>query len=513
MAIGPAANAQNYPDRLAVIYRDRRYTWSQWNKRINQLAHGLRSLGLERGDKVAMLLNNCNEVAEIPNAVTKIGMTAVPLNYRLTADEIEYIVDDSDARAFIFGSEFIDRIDAVRKNLPKVPAANFIVVGKDRDGRDRSYDDLLVGQPDTEPSHKEVSAAATPAMIYTSGTTGRPKGVARRGSVDPVLIMGIIQGLAFSTDEVHLVCAPLYHSAPLLGAALTIALGGTLVIMPKFDADEFLRLVATEKVTSTMAVPTIMKRLVSLPDEVKRRYDVSSMRSMVFGAAPCPMETKRAIADLFGDCLYEYYGSTDAGLSAILSPQEQFTKPGSCGKVLAGHDIKIFDDEGHELAPGEVGDIYIHNSGVDSMQYYKDPEKTQRAFRGKYMTVGDVGYVDNDNYLYLVDRKIDMVISGGVNIYPAEIEAVIHEHPAVLDVAVIGVPNNDWGEELKAVVQLKPGAAARAEDIIDFVADHVADYKRPRSVDFVDEVPRNPSGKLLKREIRKPYWQGHERRI
>ena len=234
---------------------------------------------------------------------------------------------------------------------------------------------------------------------------------------------------------------------------------------------------------------------------------------MIFGAAPCPMETKRAIADYFGDCLYEYYGSTDAGLSTILPPHKQLTKAGSCGRVLDGHEIKIFDENGQALPPGEVGDVYITNSLVESMEYYKDPEKTRQAFRGTYMTVGDMGYLDADNYLYLVDRKIDMVISGGVNIYPAEIEATIHEHPAVLDVAVIGVPNEDWGEELKAVVQLKTGAQTSADDLIIFCTQRLADYKRPRSVDFVDELPRNPSGKLLKRELRTRYWGEAGRRI
>jgi acyl-CoA synthetase (AMP-forming)/AMP-acid ligase II len=511
MQIGATANAQNYPDKLAVIFGDSRYTWREWNARINQLAHGLRSLGLHKGDRVAVLLNNCSESLEATNAVSKVGMSVVPLNYRLTADEIEYIVDNSDARAFIFESELADRVDAVRDKLAKVPRGNFVVVGEAAPMRALPYGELLSGQPTDDPANEDGPSLG--AMIYTSGTTGRPKGVLRGGGIDPLLLMGAIQGFNLTPDDVHLICAPLYHSAPLLGAALTIILGGTLVIMPKFDAEEFLRLVEAEKVTATMAVPTIMKRIVALPDEVLRRYDVSSMRSMIFGAAPCPMETKRAISDLFGNCLYEYYGSTDAGLSAILPPSEQFTKPGSCGKVLEGHDIKIFDDDGNEMPAGQVGDIYIHNSGVDSMQYYKDPEKTQQAFRGKHMTVGDVGYIDADGYLYLVDRKIDMVISGGVNIYPAEIEATIHEHPAVLDVAVIGVPNDDWGEELKAVVQLKPGAHAGADEIIDFVGRHLADYKKPRSVDFVDEVPRNPSGKLLKREIRKRYWEGRERRI
>jgi len=464
MQIGPAANAQNCPDKLAVVFRDRRYTWRQWNARINQLAHAFGTLGLQGGDKIAVLLNNCPEALEVTSAASKAGIIAVPLNYRLTSDEIQYIVDDSDAKAFIFGSEFGDRVQPVQPQLPKVPVANFITVGGESATGFRAFEQLIAGQSTDEPAADGPPSLS--AMIYTSGTTGRPKGVSRPTRTDPMLLLGIVQGFGLSTDEVHLVCTPLYHSAPLLGAALTIVLGGTLVIMPKFDPEEFLRLVHEEKVTSTMAVPTIMKRLVALPDDVLRRYDVRSMRSMVFGAAPCPMETKRAIADYFGDCLYEYYGSTDAGLSTILPPHEQFTKPGSCGRVLEGHEVKIFDEAGNELPAGEVGDVYIYNSLVAATQYYKDPEKTQQAFRGKYMTVGDVGYLDADNYLYLVDRKIDMIISGGVNIYPAEIEAVIHEHPAVLDVAILGVPNAEWLAERVISLPMHPYLSAAAQDHI-----------------------------------------------
>jgi long-chain acyl-CoA synthetase len=283
--------------------------------------------------------------------------------------------------------------------------------------------------------------------------------------------------------------------------------------MAKFDPEAFLALVDREKVTSCLVVPTIVKRVLALPDEVKRRYDVSSMRSLIVGAAPFPLETKLAAIAYVGDCVYEYYGSTDAGLNTILPPSEQRERPASCGKAVPGTDIAILDDDGQKLPARAVGNIYITNALVRSMQYYKDPEKTKQAFRGDYMTVGDMGYLDEDGYLYIVDRKTDMVISGGVNIYPAEIEEVIYEHPAVLDVAVIGVPNEEWGEELKAVVQLKPDARATADDIIDFCRERVADYKRPRTVDFVDEVPRNPSGKLLKREIRAPYWEGRARRV
>jgi long-chain acyl-CoA synthetase len=512
MDIGPSANAATAPDRTAVVFGAVRYTWHQWNERINQLAHALGALGLGRGDKIAVMLHNCHQFLEVAQAASKTGLVTVPLNYRLRGREIEYIIDNSDARAIVAGDEFVSEIAPLMEHLPGIVPGGYIVVGERSDARFARYEDLLAPQPTTDPT--ERAAPSLNAMIYTSGTTGRPKGVYRPGGIDGQLLLGIVQGFGLRYGvEVHIVPAPLYHSAPTLGSVLTIALGGTLVIMAKFDPEEFLALIDREKVTSCLVVPTIVKRVLALPDEVKRRYDVSSLHSLIVGAAPFPLETKLAAIEYFGDCIYEYYGSTDAGLNTILPPADQRTRPASCGKVLDGQEIVILDDEGRQMPTGEVGNIYITNSLVRSMQYYKDPEKTEQAFRGEHMTVGDMGYLDADNYLYIVDRKTDMVISGGVNIYPAEIEEIIHEHPAVLDVAVIGVPNDDWGEELKAVVQLKPGAQASADDIIDFCRTRVADYKRPRSVDFVDEVPRNPSGKLLKREIRAPYWEGRERRV
>jgi acyl-CoA synthetase (AMP-forming)/AMP-acid ligase II len=513
MEIGAAANAKNFPDRTAVVCGPVRYTWTEWNRRINQLVHALAALGLRRGDKLAVMLHNCQEFLELANAATKTGIITVPLGYRLRGHEIEYIVNNSDSRALVFGAEFAPEIAAVMSSLSGIVPGGYVMAGtSDRDGRFSRYEDLLAVQPTSEP--EDPAPPGMNSMIYTSGTTGRPKGVFRSGGVDPVLLLSLVQGFGLQMGaEVHLVPAPLYHSAPTLGSVLTIVLGGTLVIMSKFEPEEFLRLIDREKVTSSFIVPTIVKRVLALPDEVKRRYDMSSLRALIVGAAPFPVETKRAAVAYFGNCVYEYYGSTDAGLNTILPPSEQLARPASCGKVLDGQDIIILDDDGRKLGPGEVGNIYITNPLVREMQYYKDPEKTKEAFRGDYMTVGDMGYLDETGYLYIVDRKTDMVISGGVNIYPAEIEEVIHEHPAVLDVAVIGVPNEEWGEELKAVVQLKPGAIATADDIIDFCRERLADFKRPRSVDFVDEVPRNPSGKILKREIRARYWEGRERRV
>lgn len=513
MDVGAGANARHFPDRTAIVFGDVRYSWREWNGRINQLAHALARLGLGRGDKVAVMLHNCHQILEVGQAAMKTGLVTVPLNYRLLGREIQYIVDNSDARALVVGAEFLPEIQPILHDLPGLVTGGCIVVGHAAPPAPfRDYEDLIAAEPTADPT--DTAPPGINSMVYTSGTTGRPKGVYRPGGIDPQVILAVVQGFGLQMgNEVHIVPAPLYHSAPGLGAVLTIALGGTLVVMDKFDPEQFLALTEREHVTSSFVVPTIVKRILALPDEVKRRYDPSSLRSLIVGAAPFPVETKKAAINYFGDCLYEYYGSTDAGLNTILPPSEQRARPASCGKPVGDNDIRILDDDGHELPTGEVGNIYITNGLVKTMSYYKDPEKTRDAFRGGHMTVGDMGYFDADGYLYIVDRKTDMVISAGVNIYPAEIEDALHEHPAVLDVAVIGVPNEEWGEELKAIVQLHDGATASADDLIDFCRARLADYKRPRSVDFVAEVPRNPSGKLLKREIRAPYWEGRTRRV
>ncbi|MEO6026372.1 MAG: AMP-binding protein [Candidatus Binatia bacterium] len=513
MDIGATANAKNTPDRTAIVFDDTRFSWREWNARINQLAHALTGFGLQRGDKVAVMLHNCHQILEVGQAAVKTGLVTVPLNYRLRGREIQYIVDNSDARALIVGEEFLPEIQPILTDMRGIVEGGHVMVGRGMAPTPfRDYEGFIASQPASDPV--DAAPPGINAMVYTSGTTGRPKGVYRPGGIDPAVILAVVQGFGLQPgNEVHIVPAPLYHSAPSLGAMLTIALGGTLVIMDKFDPEQFLALTERERVTSTFVVPTIVKRILALPDEVKRRYDPSSLRSLIVGAAPFPVETKKAAIEYFGDCLYEYYGSTDAGLNTILSPSEQRARPSSCGKPVGDSDIRILDDDGNDVPTGEVGNIYITNTLVKAMTYYKDPEKTREAFRGDYMTVGDMGYRDAEGYLFIVDRKTDMVISAGVNIYPAEVEEVLHEHPAVLDVAVIGVPNEDWGEELKALVQLRPGATASADDLIDFCRTRMADYKRPRSVDFVAEVLRNPSGKLLKREIRAPYWEGRERRV
>ncbi len=509
--IGPGANARNFPRRTALVFDHLRYTWEEWNGRINQLADGLRQLGLEPGEKCAVMLDNCHQFLEVLLATSKIGVLAVPLSYRLRAREIAYVLQNSESKALIFGGSFAGEVEEANGQLGQIPSERLIAVTDAGEASHTRYEELLSRASEQEP--ELAGAPPLNAMIYTSGTTGRPKGVYRTKGIDPSIFLSIIQAFSLAPGEVHLVPAPLYHSAPTLGSLLSVVLGGTIVVMPKFDPVRFLELIERERVTSSMVVPTIIKRVLALPPEIRARYDVSSMRALIVGAAPFPVETKRAAVGYFRDCLYEYYGSTDAGLNTVLKPEEQLQRPGSCGKVLDGQEIKILDDDGQELPRRTIGNVYITNDLVRVTQYYKDEEKTRKSRFGDYMTVGDIGYLDEEGYLYICDRKSDMVISGGVNIYPAEVEEVIHEHPAVLDVAVIGVPNEEWGEELKGIVQLKPGVETTADEIIDFCRQRLADFKRPRSIDFVDEVPRNPSGKLLKRQLRERYWLGKDKLV
>ena len=360
-------------------------------------------------------------------------------------------------------------------------------------------------------------------MNYTSGTTGRPKGVRRALSDSPIEENDLgapLAGYSVAPDEpdnVHLLACPWYHTAPLIMAGPSVHLGHTLVIMDRFQAERALELIERYRVTITHLVPTQFVRLLAVPEAERRRYDTSSLRHLIHGAAPCAPDVKRRMIDWFGPVLDEYYNSTEGVGGTIIFSDEWLRKPGSVGKARDDHEIVILDDGGNRLPAGEIGTVYSVSRGRALFEYFRDPEKTEQSRRGEYRTVGDVGYLDEDGYLFLSDRKSDMIISGGVNIYPAEIESVLITHPRVADVAVFGIPNPEWGEEVKAVVELLPGQrtsdeAARA-DLLEFLQGRVARYKLPRSIDFLDALPRDPNGKLYKRRLRDPYWVGQERAI
>ncbi len=514
--------AHKNPDGEAVVDGELRLTWAEWERRARRLANFLRRrFGVEGGDRVAWMMQNRAEYYDLSFALQKLGAVPVPVGYRLTGPEAAYIVDDSDAKLVVCESEFAPRLEAAAAEMPKIADDAFLVVGDERAragalAKATPFEDA-VEQGSDEPLLAEGPGGSS--IIYTSGTTGRPKGAFRDGRearlADLVreFMLGVVQGFGYAPPDRHLLVCPLYHSAPPAIAGITHLLGGCVVVQRRFQPEQTLELVQDEKITSTFVVPTMLNRITSLPSDVLGGYDLSSMKRLITGAAPFPVQIKRKTIELFPNpCLYEFYGSTETAINTIIAPEDQLRKPGSCGKACPGNEIRILDDEGREVPPGEVGTLYVKNPLMIS-GYYKKPEATSECLREGFFSVGDMARVDEEGFYYIVDRQKDMIISGGVNIYPAEIEAELRKHPAVYDCSVIGVPNEEWGEEVKAVVQRRPGAQATAEEIQAFLEDKLAGYKRPRSIDFVDELPYNPSGKLLKKELRRRYWEGSGRSI
>ncbi|MBV9325410.1 MAG: acyl-CoA synthetase [Chloroflexi bacterium] len=505
------------PDKTAIVDNDERsHSNADVLATVNQLSHGLRGLGLERGDSIAAMLPNSPEALEVYLAMQQIGLYLTPINYHLVGPEIAYILTDCEAKAFVVHQRYADVVQQALEETG-FPADRVFSVGE-MPGVNRLAD-LTDGQPTTAPADRSLGVI----MNYTSGTTGRPKGVRRQlptTAVDETDLGGALTGYNVGrdeTDNVHLLACPWYHTAPMVMVAPSVHRGHVVFTMDRFDPERALQLVDRYRVTITHLVPTQFVRLLALPDEVKQRYDVSSLRHVIHGAAPCSPEVKRRMIEWFGPVLDEYYASTEGVGGTIIFSDEWLAKPGSVGKPRHTTTIVVMDEEGNILPAGQVGTIYSTTAGREPFEYYKDPEKTAKSRRGEFRTVGDVGYLDDDGYLFLSDRKSDMIISGGVNIYPAEIESVLITHPRVADVAVFGVPNPEWGEEVKAVVELLPGSPTEPDamraDILAFLSGRIARYKLPRSIDFMDALPRDPNGKLYKRRLRDPYWAGQQRAI
>ena len=502
--------AQQAPDELALI-DPQGHEWSRGEllARVNQIAHGLRALGLEKGDCVALVMENCAEFFQINLAITQIGMYMTPINNHLTGPEAAYIIQDSNARVFFGSKRFADACPAARKQLD-FPSERCFSVGS-LDGF-RPFSELTDGQSSELPEDR----AAGQVMNYTSGTTGKPKGVRRSlPPIPPDLIATLTAaflgmfGLQPEDDNVHICGSPLYHTAVLVFSSSSLHLGHTVVLMEKWLPEEMLQLIEKHRVTQSHMVPTQFHRLLKLNESVRGRYDVSSLRVMIHAAAPCPVETKWKMLDWWGDTIYEYYAATEGG-GTLVTPQEWRKYPGTVGRPWPNSDVKIYDDDANELGPGQVGTVYMQLGQADFK--YKDAEKKTRDNRiGNYFTVGDIGELNEEGYLFLRDRKTDMIISGGANIYPAEIEAELIQHPKVADVAVFGIPNEDWGEEIKAVIQpidgVESGEALTAE-IFVWCRDRLAKMKTPRTIDYHEELPRDPNGKLYKRKLRDPYWEG-----
>lgn len=515
-------NAAKYPAKTILKDRNRRFSYAEANQRVNRLANGLLSLGLKKGDKVSVFLENCIEIVEFYLACAKTGLVINPINFRLAAPDVAYIADNADAKVMAVDEEFVPLIDSIRSKLPKVK--DYIMVGNKTPATGyRNYNDFLAQFPETEPA-TTVNPEDTWVLLYTSGTTGKPKGVVRSHESYAAFYLINAADFGFTENDICLNIMPLCHVNSTFFSFTFTYLGGAIYIHPArhFDPAEILETIQREKITFISLIPTHYSMILSVPDEVRRKYDVSSIKKLLCSSAPARGEIKKRVMEFFfpdvhrrtpaeasgqGVQLYEAYGSTEAGIVTVLKPYEQLTKLGSIGRESCGTDcVKILDEKGNAVAVGEVGELYSRGPMLFD-EYYKLPEKTKSSFRGGWFSAGDLARKDEDGYYYIVDRKDNLIITGGEHVYPSEVEEVIARHPGVFDVAVIGVPDDKWGESVKAVVIPKEKAALTREEIIEFCRDKMAGYKKPKDVVFIkpSEMPRTASGKILHRELRKRY--------
>ncbi|MGH9014833.1 MAG: AMP-binding protein [Acidimicrobiia bacterium] len=497
-----AYHAAADPDRVALESPSGSRTYGQLDARANQLVRALRRRGVRAAVGVALICANRPEFAEVLAATQRAGLRLTPVNWHLTGGEAGYIVDDCEAKALIADARFAAFASEAARAAPAVAVR--LAVGGAVDGFE-DYDAALAAEP------SEPCGDTTPGwtMLYTSGTTGRPKGVYR--SQAPVSAKVVMRMAGYRPGDVHLCTGPLYHAAPLL-FSLTVPLlvGVRTVVMDGWDAEECLRLVEAHRVTHTHMVPTMFHRLLALPDDVRAAADVSSLRYVVHGAAPCPVAVKQRLIEWLGPVVHEYYAATE-GLGTFVDSETWLTKPGTVGQPVPADQVIVGDDHGDPVPAGEVGLVWLKAATIGRFAYFKDDAKTASTYRGEYFSLGDMGYLDEDGFLFLTDRTADVIISGGVNIYPAEIDAVLLEHPAVGDAATIGVPSDEWGEEVLAVVELRDGVAATdglTGELVALCRARLAAYKCPRRVEFTDELPRQDNGKIYKRVLRDRFRGG-----
>jgi long-chain acyl-CoA synthetase len=511
-----------------VISGERFRSWADIQANAARAAGGLAALGIGEDDSVALMVRNDFATFEANMAAGQIGAYAVPINWHFTAEEAGYILQDCRAKALVIHADLLPQVAA------GVPVGTKVLVVPTPDEIGDAYNlpaekrlaaegvelwDAFVARsaPNTAPPK-----ASRGSMIYTSGTTGRPKGVKREPSTPEQQAKGAGEigkhwGLVNDPSIVVMMNGPMYHSAPAAYGLQSARLGLTVVLQPRFEAEDMLRLIARHKISHMHIVPTMFVRLLRLPAEVKVKYDLSSLRWVTHGAAPCAPAVKRQMIDWWGTVINEYYGATETGIVVWHDSAEAMKKPGTVGHVVEGATMRIVDEQGRDVAPGEVGEIYLRGPLYSEFTYNNDDAKRREIALGDLVTVGDVGYQDADGYLYLCDRKRDMIISGGVNIYPAEIESVLIQMPGVRDCAVFGIPDEEFGEQICAHVELEveplAGAAVDAGAVRGYLAQHLARYKIPKVVELSAGLPREDSGKIFKRKLRAPYWEAAGRRI
>jgi long-chain acyl-CoA synthetase len=505
--------ARTLPDEPALTDERGSTTWREFEGRVDRLAGALRGFGLATGDAIAIHSGNRREYFELMAAATHIGLRYVLVNWHWTAAELRYVLADSGAKALFSEDRFAEAAVGGGTGVP-------VRVGIGDVPGFRGYEEVLASGPDGEPGGQSLGWP----MIYTSGTTGRPKAVTRK-ALAPGMPLQAMALVAESVAELFqipeggrsLLVGPVYHSAQWLCSYGLLCAGRSVVMRARFDAEETLRLIQEHRITNVHLVPTQFVRLLRLPERTRRAHDLSSLAAVWHGAAPCPVPVKKQMIEWLGPVVNEYYGSTESAVNTVVSSTEWLERPGTVGRALPTTELHVLRDDGTEAAPMEPGRLWFRYTSGDDVEYWGDPEKTAAMHRqdGLFST-GDIGYLDADGYLFLADRAIDMIISGGVNIYPAEVEGVLITHPAVRDVAVFGVPDEEFGEQVKAVVCLEEGfepSDALADELIAFARRTLAGYKSPRTVDFAGDLPRAPTGKLYKRLLRDPYWTGRERHI
>ncbi len=503
MNIGQLLNfqANNFPNRTALVFQDKKYSYQEFMHRCNQFSQSLLRLGFRKGDKVATLLFNSNHIVEVFLGTVKVGGIFTPVNFRLVAEEIRNLLDHADARFLVFGEEFITLVDSIRHRLPKIES--FISVGKVDSLASFEYEGLLKESSISEPN-VEIKEEDECLLMYTSGTTGKPKGVLlTHRNIFWNLFSTMIARGDTKQGETSLVIGPLYHSAALnVHFLVRVALGGTSIIFKYFDPQKVLEIIQREKVNVISGAPAIYHMILNLPGLEK--FDTRSINRVSSGGSVLSEETKKCIQKLFPNArgVYDAYGTTEASPNiAILRAEDSFRKVACVGPPVPFIEVRIVDEKGDELPPGMVGEIICKGPNI-MKEYYKDAKATEEAIKGGWLYTGDLGRRDEEGFIYIVDRKNDMINSGGENIYPREIEEVLYRHPKIHEAAVIGVPDPLWGETPKAFIVLKSGGFLTREEVIEYCKKHMASYKKPSFVDFVSNLPRNPAGKVLKNVLR-----------